>query len=79
MKRLMLTGAMIGFGIGIGFSWAQQGAGPSSLWRACVAACLAGWLMRWWGRVWLQGLRQVCDQRQAEALRAENSPNPIKS
>jgi hypothetical protein len=79
MKLLMLTGAFLGFGIGVGFSWAQRSAWPDVLWRAGVAAYLGGLLLRWWGRLWMKGLREVCEARMAEAARAKTIPNPAKS
>jgi hypothetical protein len=78
MKLLMLTGAFLGFGIGIGFSWAQTSAWPDVLWRACAAAYGGGLLLRWWGRLWIRSLREVSEERLAAAVRAPSNPTPIK-
>ncbi len=75
MKSLMILGACLGFGIGVSVGLLQQSDWPSILWRSAVAAYGAGWLMRWWGGVWLQGLKEVGEERlaaaQAKAAEAE--------
>jgi hypothetical protein len=63
MKALMILGAVIGFLIGSGFGLAGQSPWPTALWRACAAALVAALLTRWWSRVWIQGLKEVLDQR----------------
>jgi hypothetical protein len=78
MKLLMLTGAFLGFVIGAGFSWAETSAWPDVLWRAGVAAYVGGLLLRWWGRLWMKGLREVCEARIADAARAKATPTPTK-
>jgi len=76
MRIYMLTGAMIGFGLGIalglngGIEW------PSTLWRACVGAAALGLLMRWWGRMWARGLQAALEQRRAEPAAAPRQPGP---
>ena len=62
---LMLTGAMIGFCLGIALGLAGRAEWPTMLWRACAAATVLGWLMLWWGRVWTRGLRASLEQRRA--------------
>ena len=66
----MILGGMTGFAIGVGFGVAQGGAWPSILWRASVAACVAGLMLRWWGNVCLNSLRQARRERVAQAARA---------
>jgi ABC-type sulfate/molybdate transport systems ATPase subunit len=79
MKALMALGGLMGFLIGVGFGLAQQSEWPAVLWRAAVAAYVAGLLMRWWGRVWLQGLQHAQQQRLAAArAEAESKPSPAK-
>ena len=62
MRLMMILGGLIGFLIGIGSSVAQNSSGPTMLWRASVAALLAGLLLRWWGGVWLKCLAQAQQQ-----------------
>jgi hypothetical protein len=59
MKALLLIGALLGFGIGLIFSWVEESPWPSALWQACLAAYLAGLLLRWWGRAWRKNLAEV--------------------
>ena len=81
MKLIMVFGGFIGFAIGFGFSWAQGSPWPSVVWRAAVAALLAGVLLRWWGRLWVRSLQQSHRER-AIAQSAQkktdstNPPNP---
>ncbi|MBM3879959.1 MAG: hypothetical protein FJ387_09605 [Verrucomicrobia bacterium] len=73
MKLLMLVGGFVGFLIGLAFAWQTEGQWPAILWRASLAAYLAGWLMRWWGKTWVRCLEQVQAQRLAEA-QPESAP-----
>jgi membrane associated rhomboid family serine protease len=81
MKLIMVLGGLIGFAIGLGFSWAQGSPWPSVVWRAAIAALLSGVLLRWWGRLWIQCLHQSHRERQAAAKSAEasNQSNPVHS
>jgi len=63
MKTLMLTGTVIGFLLGIGLGFAGRTDWPSAFLHAAAAAAALGLLMRWWGGVWLRGLRTSCEQR----------------
>jgi hypothetical protein len=67
MRFLLLIGGLLGFAIGLIFSWAQASAWPTSLWHACVAAYVAGLLMRWWGRAWRKNLENALKERQTLA------------
>ena len=67
MKLIMVLGGLIGFAIGLGFSWAQGSPWPSVVWRAALGALLAGILLRWWGRLWIRCLQQSHRQRQRQA------------
>ena len=67
MKSLMILGGLLGFGIGVSIGLLQHSDWPSILWRSAVVAYGTGWLMRWWGQVWLQGLREVGEERLAAA------------
>lgn len=83
MKKLMLLGGMLGFGIGAAFGRLQNASDSTILWRACVAAVAAGLLMRWWGRMWMGGLRDSLAnqvrQRQQQATSAAASSKPAAS
>ena len=63
MKALMILGAIVGFLIGAGFGLAASSSWPAALWKACAAALVAGVLTRWWGRIWIHGLRDSLQQR----------------
>jgi protein-S-isoprenylcysteine O-methyltransferase Ste14 len=79
MKLIMVLGGLIGFSIGLGFGWAQRSPWPSIVWRAALAALLAGLLLRWWGRLWMQCLRQAQRERQAAAKKTEASDANAKA
>lgn len=66
MKKLMLLGGMLGFGIGALFGRLQNASDSTILWRACVAAFVAGLLMRWWGKLWISNLRDALAAEQAK-------------
>jgi hypothetical protein len=68
----------MGFLLGMALGLAGRAQWPTMLWHACVAAAVLGWLMRWWGRVWVQGLRTSLEQRRAleAATRQSHSPAP---
>ena len=72
----MILGGLIGFLIGICFGIAQGSAWPKVLWRASVAALLAGLLLRWWGQVWIKGLRQAQSERQSTGAKPDAVPGP---
>ena len=73
---LMLTGAMIGFSLGLALGFAGRAEWPTTLWHACMAAAVLGWLMRWWGRVWTRGLQASLEQRRAlEAAARQQNPS----
>jgi hypothetical protein len=65
MKMLMLIGAILGFALGIALGFVTQAEWPSMLWRASVGAAVVGWLMRWWGRIWVRGLHDSLAQQHA--------------
>ena len=64
MKSLLLIGGLLGFGIGLLFSWAGESPWPACLWHACLAAYLTGILMRWWGGAWRRNLEAALRERQ---------------
>lgn len=69
MKKLMLIGGMLGFATGIIFGRLQAAEDSTVLWRSCVAAVAAGWLMRWWGRVWVRNIHAAHTERLARQQR----------
>lgn len=78
MKLIMVLGGVIGFGIGMAFSWAQGSSWPAILWRSAVAALVSGILLRWWGRLWLKCLSESYQERQA-ALKKQAASTPSNS
>jgi hypothetical protein len=67
MKSLLLVGGLLGWALGMGFSYLQGTTWPTSFWHGCVAAYLCALLMRWWGRVWRKSLEQsVLEREQAQ-------------
>jgi hypothetical protein len=81
MKKLMITGALAGFGIGVVSGLANQLNWSSIMWRASVSAAVAGFVLRWWGQVWINGLQQAYDERMAaaEALEAQRAVSEAKA
>lgn len=67
MRLLVILGGMIGFGSGVLWGWFNQSLGAEALWRASVAALAAGFLMRWWGKVWIRSLQQSLEQSPTES------------
>jgi hypothetical protein len=63
VRLLMLSGGFVGFTIGISFGLAHGSAWPHVIWRASVAALVAGVLLRWWGKVWVSGLHASYRER----------------
>lgn len=72
MKMLMILGGLLGFGIGISLGLIQHSDWSSMLWRSAIAAYGAGLLMRWWGGVWMRGLKEVGEERIVAAARARD-------
>lgn len=81
MKKLMITGALAGFALGALSGLAHGSEGSSILWRASVSAAVAGFAMRWWGQVWMNGLQQAYDEKMAaaEALEAQRAVQEKKA
>jgi hypothetical protein len=82
MKKMMIMGGFFGFLIGTSVGLAQHRSWSSILWRASVAALGTGFLLRWWGQVWIKGLTEAYQEKLAvaEALRnqAQRSDKPSK-
>ena len=77
MKLIMVLGGLLGFGIGLGFSWAQGSGWPSAVWRSAIAALLAGILLRWWGRLWIQCLQDSHREKRAAHSKREKKSTSI--
>lgn len=69
----MMLGGFLGFSLGAGLSLAQGAMWPTVLLRASIASYIAGALMRWWGRVWIENLQQAHQAR----LLAPAKPKPV--
>jgi len=67
MKKMMIMGGGLGFGIGVVTGLVKEVTWPALFLRACVAALISGWLFRWWGRVWISGLKESLAQTAAKA------------
>jgi len=74
MKLLLLIGGLLGFLIGMLFSWAENSPWPSCLWHACLAAYLTGALMRWWGGAWRRNLQAALYEREQQTTPATPFP-----
>jgi hypothetical protein len=77
MKSLMLLGGLIGFCVGLGFSWSQGSPWPVSVWRASLAALAGGVLLQWWGRLWIKCLLEA--RHAARSAPAARVPEPATS
>jgi hypothetical protein len=66
MKKMMIMGGLTGFGIGVVTGLMKEVSWPALFLRACVAALISGLLFRWWGRVWLSGLKDSLAARRQE-------------
>jgi len=76
MKTLMISGAMIGFCLGLALGMFSHSEWPSMLWHACAAAAALGLLTRWWGRAWTRNLQTaVYERRVAEAAARQQNPS----
>ena len=59
MKLLLLTGGLLGFGMGLWLGLVHDQSLPHALVHACVALYVGALLMRWWGRVWMKALQDA--------------------
>lgn len=80
MKKMMITGGFLGFLIGTSVGLARNSSWSSILWRSSVAAVGAGFLLRWWGQVWINNLSEAYQEKlaAAEAQRNKRSDKPSK-
>lgn len=68
MKLLLLIGGLLGFSIGLLFSWAEEGSGGLCLFHACLAAYITASLLRWWGIAWRKSLAEALHERQSAPM-----------
>lgn len=78
MKKLMILGAIIGFAIGLIFATSQRCSGSAILWRASIAAVIAGYLFRWWGTVWVNALQESFQEKLRVMSEEPKQSNPGK-
>jgi hypothetical protein len=67
MKKLMISGVLAGFLIGLGFGLVRANSWPVILGRSTAALFCSGMLMRWWAQVWLKSLRDSYAEQYAAA------------
>lgn len=72
MKKMMIMGGFLGFGIGMITGLVNEVAWPALFFRSCLAALFSGLLFRWWGHVWLSGLKESLAQAAVAAKSARN-------
>ena len=68
----------MGFLIGMGFGFAGQNDWLTLLLKACIAAYLAGLMMRWWARMWVRCLRDAFKEKLSQQETASKIPNEMK-
>jgi hypothetical protein len=68
MKSLLLVGGLLGWVVGVGFSYSRGNSWPTSFWHGCLAAYASALLMRWWGRAWRKNLEQSLQEREKTEL-----------
>jgi len=68
MKSLMLFGGVLGWVVGMGFSYSRGNGWPACFWHGCLAAYMTALLMRWWGRAWRKSLQQSLQEREKADL-----------
>jgi hypothetical protein len=59
MKKLMILGGIIGFSTGMVLGTLNGTMPATSFWRATIAAVVCGYLLRWWGKVWIRALHDA--------------------
>lgn len=73
MKKMMIMGGLLGFGIGVVTGLVKEISWPALFLRACVTALISGLLFRWWGRVWLSGLKDSMAAKAAEKQSSQSA------
>lgn len=75
MRAMMSIGGLVGFLIGLSPGLGDSGIWGENLLRASISALAAGWLMRWWGGVWVRNWHQAHAQRTQQPEISQNSAN----
>jgi hypothetical protein len=74
----MILGGCLGFVGGSLIAWMNQDEVLVLLTKACLATCIGGWLLRWWGQLWLNSLKvavqEELQQRDAEPIQESTIP-----
>ena len=78
MKSMMILGAMAGFVLGAGGSYAGDCASSTIFWHASVTALVGGILARWWGQMWFTGLADALEQQRRTRAQASETKKPVK-
>jgi hypothetical protein len=78
MRKLMISGALMGFVSGLAFGLVRANSWPVILGRASAASFCAGLLMRWWGRVWLSSFQQSQFERSATTKAKQSASSSLK-
>ena len=78
MKSMMILGAMAGFILGAGSSFAGDCTGSTIFWHASVTALVGGLLARWCGRMWFTGLTDALEQQRRARAQASETKTPAK-
>jgi hypothetical protein len=73
MKSLILVGGLLGFALGVGFSFLEADSGALILLHGCVTAYVAALLAKWWGRSWRKSLEEAIAQ--SEIVSGANFPH----
>ncbi len=55
---MLMLGGLLGFGIGILFGLARSGSWQDVIWKSALCAYIAGKLMKWWGNVWINCIKE---------------------
>jgi hypothetical protein len=79
MKSMMILGAMAGFLLGAGSSYAGNCTHSTIFWHASVTAWAAGILARWWGRIWFESLADALEQQRRARLKASETKTTAKA
>ena len=74
MKLLVLIGGIVGFGVGLVSGVSAECSWPTTIWHACLATCIAALLARWWGRIWIQSLKQSYGERLVALAKQPRQP-----
>jgi len=75
---MMILGAITGFILGAGCSWAGDCTGSTIFWHATATALAGGLLARWCGRMWLTGLTDAMEQQRRDRAQASEKKPTAK-